>query len=133
AIGLVVPPGGNGKGLRVLCRAKTTDGAAGEVRVGLRAGLAPAKSDRDSLVPKDAPALDAKTAVTLAIPAKSVEEAFATLPETRRVKPGGYGEFVFYATQNVDLEACAVVPLADDLPPPPREPWQPPSGPDRPN
>ena len=35
------------------------------------------------------------------------------------------GDFVVYATQNVEVVACAVVPLAEELPPPPPEPWQP--------
>jgi arylsulfatase A-like enzyme len=126
AIGMVVPKGGNGTGLRVLCRARATDGRAGEVRVGLRAGPPPAKSDHDSLVPADAPALDTSRTATLAIPAgDSAAEAFATLPRTVTVRPGDFGDFVVYATQNVELTACAVVPLSDELPPPPPEPWVP--------
>ncbi len=126
AAGVVVPPGGAGKGVRVICRARTTDGAAGEVRVGLRNGPAPAKSDHDSLVPKGVPEIDAKTSVTLEVAAGDVQEPFATLPDAAKIKPGSYGDFIYYATQNVKLEACVVVPLADDLPPPPRQPWSPP-------
>ena len=35
------------------------------------------------------------------------------------------GEFVVYATQNVEVAACAVVAPQDELPPPPPEPWTP--------
>jgi arylsulfatase A-like enzyme len=126
AVGMVVPKGGNGTGLRVLCRARATDGRAGEIRVGLRAGPPPAKSDHDSLVPADAPALDTARTATLVIPAgDGPTEAFATLPRTVAVRPGEFGDFVVYATQNVELAACAVVPLSDELPPPPPEPWVP--------
>ena len=126
AVGMVVPKGGNGTGLRVLCRARATDGRPGEIRVGLRAGPPPAKRDHDSLVPADAPALDTARTATLVIPAGDAPtEAFATLPRTVTVRPGEFGDFVVYATQNVELTACAVVPLSDELPPPPPEPWVP--------
>jgi arylsulfatase A-like enzyme len=117
AIGVVVPPGGNGKGVRVICRARTTDGAAGEVRFGRRAGPPPTKSDHDSLVPRSAPDVDARSSVTLTVPPGAPIEAFATLPAAAKIKAGAYGDFVVYATQNVEVTACALVPLADDLAP----------------
>jgi arylsulfatase A-like enzyme/HEAT repeat protein len=126
AVGLIVPKAGNGAGLRVLCRARATDGRAGELRVGLRLGPPPMKLDRSSLVPAAAPELDPSKTSTLTIPAgEAPSEVFATLPKTVDVKPGAYGDFVFYATQNVDVLGCAVVPLSDELPPPPPEPWVP--------
>jgi hypothetical protein len=112
--------------LRVLCRVRSKDRRAGEVRVGLRAGLPPAKGDHDSLVPAKAPDLDPKRTTTLGVPAVDApSEVFATLPSTVTIKPGELGEFVVYATQNVGVLSCAVVPLADELPPPPPEPWTP--------
>lgn len=134
AMGVVVPKLGrsesagtgeaSAKGLRVLCRARTTDRRAGEIRVGLRAGPPPARSDHESLVPSAAPAIDPRRMSVLGIPAAdTLVEAFATLPATVTVKAGEYGDFVVYATQNVEVAACAVVPLADELPPPPKEPW----------
>jgi hypothetical protein len=115
-------------GLRALCRARSLDGQRGEVRVGLRArpGAAPDTGKSDSLVPADAPELDASRATVLPVaPAKEPVETFATLPKTVGVRPGQQGEFVVYATQNVDVIACAVVPLSEELPPPPPEPWSP--------
>src|SRR5262249_54180676 len=97
--------------LRVLCRARSLDRHAGEVRVGLRAGPPPAKLDRASLVPSKAPEIDPARMSTLAVPAvENAVEVFATLPSTVTVKPGEYGDFVVYATQNVEVTACAVVP-----------------------
>jgi hypothetical protein len=111
--------------LRVLCRARSTDRRAGEVRVGLRAGPPPAKLDRASLVPSMAPDLDPRRMSVLGVPAVDTPvEVFAPLPETVKVKPGEMGDFVVYATQNVEVLACAVVPLAEELPAPPPEPWQ---------
>jgi arylsulfatase A-like enzyme/HEAT repeat protein len=134
AMGVVVPKLGKSegggertaKGLRVLCRARSTDRRAGEIRVGLRSGPPPAKADRASLVPSSAPEVDARRMSVLAVPAVDTPvEAFATLPPTVTVRPGEFGDFVVYATQNVEVSACAVVPLADELPPPPPEPWTP--------
>jgi arylsulfatase A-like enzyme len=131
AVPLIVPKlakgdGEGDKGLRVICRARTTDRRGGEIRFGPRDGPMPTKSDRSSLVPSAAPALDARRASVLSVPAGDQPvEVFATLPETVTVKPGEVGDFVVYATQNVELSACAVVPLADEIPPPPPEPWTP--------
>ncbi|AKT40437.1 sulfatase-like hydrolase/transferase [Chondromyces crocatus] len=126
-VGLTVPKAGNGKGLRVLCRARTTDDEAGEVRFGMRRrGGPPPKRDRSSLVPAAAPDLDPERSVSLSFaPGGEATEVMATLPESIGVKAGEHGDFVVYATQNVELVACAVVPLSDELPPPPPEPWLP--------
>jgi hypothetical protein len=64
--------------------------------------------------------------VSLAIP-KGGEpvETFAPLPPSVGVQAGEHGDFVVYATQNVEVLACVVVPLSDELPPPPPEPWSP--------
>ncbi len=112
--------------LRVLCRARSTDHRSGEIRVGLRAGPPPAKLDHESLVPSRAPDIASAPKTLLAVPAVDAPvELFATLPDAVKVKPGEYGDFVVYATQNVEILACAVVPLAPELPPPPPEPWTP--------
>ncbi|MFO0758737.1 MAG: HEAT repeat domain-containing protein, partial [Byssovorax sp.] len=134
AVGLIVPKSGNGTGLRVICRARGTDGRPGELRVGLRLGPPPTKLDHNSPVPAAAPDLDPAKTISLAIPAGDApSEVFATLPPSAVVKPGSYGDFVFYATQNVEVSACAVVPLSDELPAPPPEPWTPEPGSEPPN
>lgn len=131
AVGMVVPkPAGTPsvEGLRVLCRARSLDRRPGEVRVGVRSrrGFLPDADAQDSLVPADAPELDAARATVLPVtPTDEPTEVFATLPASIGVRPGQQGEFVVYATQNVEVIACAVVPLADELPPPPPEPWKP--------
>lgn len=126
-IGMVVPVGGNDTGLRVIVRARSRDGARGEVRFGLSTTPGQSERDRKRPVPRQTPKLDDTLTVTLEVSSDRFTEVHASLPEaaTRMVEPGGYGDFVIYATQNVVLDACAVVPLADELPPPPPEPWTP--------
>jgi hypothetical protein len=138
AVGMVVPKPPKGSppststsppGIRVLCRARSLDGRRGEVRVGLRArpGWAPESTSQDSLVPADAPELDpARSTVLEVAPSKEPHEPFATFPKTVNVRPGDHREFVVYATQNVEVLACVVVPLSEELPPPAPEPWSPP-------
>ena len=55
------------------------------------------------------------------------QELAANLPEavSKQVEPGDHADFVVYATQNVEVTALVVVPLQDELPPPPPEPWTP--------
>ncbi|MEZ4446525.1 MAG: sulfatase-like hydrolase/transferase [Polyangiaceae bacterium] len=128
-IGLVVPKSehARGKGLRVVVRARAQDGIPGELRVGL-AGVIMSDGDRSQLVPKRAPTFDESRTVTLAVPpSESPRELYATLPTavSDRIEPGDHGDFVVYATQNVEVLALVVVPLAEEVPPPPPEPWTP--------
>jgi arylsulfatase A-like enzyme len=127
AVGLTVPKGGSGAGVRVLCRVKSTDARDGEVRVGLP--LRPTSSTRrggDGLVPADAPAIDPARSVALAVRGlPSAQEVFATLPASMAIAQGEHRELVVYATHNVAVSVCAVVPRSDELPPPPPEPWSP--------
>jgi hypothetical protein len=45
------------------------------------------------------------------------------LPPSLGARPRRSIELVLFADRNVEVEAIALVPLADELPPPPREPW----------
>jgi tetratricopeptide (TPR) repeat protein len=118
-VGMVVPESEFATGgLRVFVRARSTGSGEGEVRFGL--GRRPAVQDDDPNhdVPTEAPELAPELAVTLRFPAGGrYEERYADLPEevARRVEPGSYGAFVVYATQNTEVSACAVVPLAREI------------------
>ncbi|MEJ7728315.1 MAG: sulfatase-like hydrolase/transferase [Polyangiaceae bacterium] len=127
-VGVVVPKAGNGSGVRVLCRVRTRDDRPGEIRAGMRVGAMryPARGDKTAFVPKDAPELDAPRSTTLQVPgSKRHEEVFATLPASTGIRGGDWAEIVFYATQNVEVDACALLPLSDEIPPPAPEPWSP--------
>jgi arylsulfatase A-like enzyme len=118
--------GGNGTGRRILARARSTDGHAGQVRIGMPRG--------------DVIEIDPRSAVTLdvaAVPEGGAVEVFASLPNevepTSPASPTGVRaaggapadelRLVVARSGNVAIEALAVVPLADELPPPPPEPW----------
>jgi hypothetical protein len=69
--------------------------------------------------------LDPRDAVTLEIgPDGTAIEAFATVPARLVRFEAGELRLVVAATPNVAVEALAVVPLSDELPPPPPEPWE---------
>ncbi|MBM4358949.1 MAG: sulfatase-like hydrolase/transferase [Deltaproteobacteria bacterium] len=115
AIGVTIPEGGNGQGLRVLVRARSRDGLPGEVRVGAPSGPR-AIEDRTRDVPRNAPRLEPSRAVTLRIESNDFLEVHATLPETVKAAPKDALDLVVYATQNIEVDALAAVPLADDVP-----------------
>jgi arylsulfatase A-like enzyme len=124
----VVPRGGNGTGRRIFVRGHVNDGRPGFVRVGLRlAGL-------ETVVRRTAPAagsgegagelveLDPRGAVTLEFQPGAAAEAFATLPaEMGNTTPEI--RLVVLSSPNVIIDAMAVVPLSNELAPPPPEPW----------
>ncbi len=124
------------RGIRAICRARTTDREVGEIRIGRITSFARAKGRYSSWIPSAAPELeDSRSAVLRIEPGSDpggMKEVFATLPEAVNLKQGEMGEFVVYATQNVEVVACAIVALQDELPPPPPEPWTPGSEEDAP-
>jgi hypothetical protein len=70
--------------------------------------------------------LDPREAVTLEFSGDGASiEAFATIPP--KLSPPGSADalLVLAASPNVVVEALAVVPLADELSPPPPDVWQP--------
>jgi hypothetical protein len=124
-IGLLVPKTkhASGEGLRVICRARSD--VDGEIRFGL-ADHPLGDGSRQQRVPKHAMRLVPAQAVTIALPAgPEPREVHAALPPAvrERLEPGAHGDFVVYATQGIEVEVCAVVPLSEEVPPPPPEPW----------
>jgi hypothetical protein len=124
---LVVPKGGNGHGLRVLVRASCPKGGEpGALVVGSAAHLVRYDRAGKSLPERGVPQLDQNRALKLPLRCESrALEVFETLPPSLAVRPGTSAEFILFASRNVAVEAMAVVPLADELPPPPPKPWSP--------
>jgi arylsulfatase A-like enzyme len=134
-IKVTLPRGGNGAGWRILVRAHATDGRAGQVRVGapldaiepvrqktVRTGEGQGEGTRGAGLPAE---LDPHDAVTFDIGAAGdVVEAFAALPARLARREAGETHLVVAASSAVTVEALAVVPLSDELPPPPPEPWE---------
>ena len=119
AVTLTIPSGGNGRGVRAFVRARATGIAPGEVLI---AAAAPewGEKHRASL-----PSLDAAHALRLQIPpGPSPVIVYGELPKSVGARPGLRGRFVVFADSTVQLDLLALVPLANELPPPPPKPWQ---------
>jgi hypothetical protein len=119
AVTLTIPLGGNGKGVRAFVRARATGQAPGEVLI---AAAAPewGEKHRASL-----PALNAAQALRLQIPpGPDPVVVYGELPKSVGARPGLRGRFVVFADSTVQLDLLALVPLANELPPPPPKPWQ---------
>jgi HEAT repeat protein len=123
-LNLFVPKTGNGSGVRVIVRARA-EGRTGEVRVGRR--RTPLQYDNKGKVlnNRKVPEIHDTDFVHLTIPPGETTEAYATLLPALEARPGRAVELVLFAEHHVTLEAIAVVPLADELPPPAPEPWTP--------
>jgi hypothetical protein len=124
-ITVVVPPGGNGKGLRVIVRGRA-NGAAGEVLVSSAQHLISFDQAGKPKRKRGVPDLDPKRVLRVEIPVSETPvEVSARAPEALPLRPGSSAELVVYASTGVRVDALSVVPLSDELPPPPKEPWKP--------
>jgi arylsulfatase A-like enzyme len=120
---LTIPVGGNGRGVRAFVRARGAGPAAGEVLI------ASAAPDSEGKQRPRLPSLDATQALRLHIPpGPDPVVVYGELPKSVLARPGLRGRFVVFADSTVQLDALALVPLADELPPPPPKPWQPAGG-----
>jgi hypothetical protein len=100
--------------------------APGEVRVS--AGTHLIRFDREGTPKRQhgVPALDEQRAVRVLVPPSDKPvEVYATVPASLGLRPGLRTAVVVYASSGVSVEAVALVPLSDELPPPPPEPWKP--------
>jgi hypothetical protein len=123
-ITVVVPSGGNGRGVRAIVRARAV--TPGEVLVSSAQHLV--SFDRDGKVKRKrgVPDLDPKRVLRIEIPVGTAPvEVAAPAPAALSLRPGGSAELVVYASSGVTVEALSFVPLADELPPPPKAPWKP--------
>jgi hypothetical protein len=119
AIPITIPTGGNGNGLRVVALVRSDAAAGGDLRIGLSA--AAVASERKEAIPSRAPTLDRETTVVMKVPpGGEFQQVVVTLPAgvSARVAPGDTATFIFYATQDVSVSTLAILPLADELPPP---------------
>jgi arylsulfatase A-like enzyme/HEAT repeat protein len=130
AVELVVPPGGTGRGIRAIVRATNQGTGPGEVRISSGAHLVRFDRDGTPRRQRGVPALDEQRLVRLSVPpAPQAVELVATVPASLGLRPGSSAELVVYASTGVTIEAVALLPLTDELPPPAPAPWQPGEGP----
>jgi arylsulfatase A-like enzyme/HEAT repeat protein len=129
AVELVVPAGGNGQGIRAIVRATNQGTSPGEVRVSSGAHLVRFDRDGTPRRQRGVPALDEQRSVRLSIPpSDKAVELTAIVPSSLGLRPGSSAEVVVYASTGVSIEAVALLPLTDELPPPAPAPWKPGEG-----
>ncbi len=129
AVNLVVPRGGNGKGVRAIVRARTSDRSAGQVVVGNRLQKIRFDSEGKPRRTRGIPRLDPERSVKLLVPpGDAPTEVYALVPAAMGLSPGQSVQVVVFADRSVEIEALALVPLADEIPPPAPEPWEPGQG-----
>ena len=129
AVTLIVPRGGNGKGIRAIVRARTSGRAAGQVVIGSRLQKVRFDSEGRPRKTRGIPRLDPARSVKLSIPpGNDPTEVYATVPAAMNLSPGLSVQLVVFADRTVEIEALALVPLADEIPPPAPEPWEPGQG-----
>ncbi len=123
---LVVPAGGNGRGVRALVRAHTDGRQKGEVHIGLPLSQVRYNSRGEEIKTHNLPQIDSSHSLALAIPATAKPaEVSGTLPASMGAHAGRAIRLVVFADRQVNLDALALVPLADELPPPAPKPWKP--------
>jgi hypothetical protein len=125
AVEVVVPPGQASKGIRIIVRARSTGATPGEVVVSSGRHLIQFDREGKARRKKGVPPLDASRSVRLEIPvSETFVEVAAAVPSSLGLRPSGSAELVVYASTGVILDALAVVPQADELPPPAPQPWK---------
>ena len=121
SVTLTIPSGGNGRGVRAFVRARATGSAPGEVLIAAGAPDWGGEGKRKPSLPN----LDAAQALRLRIPpGPEPVVVYGELPKSVGARPGLRAKFVVFADSTVQLDAISLVPLSDELPPPPPKPWQ---------
>lgn len=119
---LIVPRGGNGKGVRLLVLGRSVGASPAAVRLGLEL---PRFGD-DDLLPVE---LDPRKVAEFSLePADAPRQLALELPAPLGLRAGAGATLALWQSEQAEITAIAVVPLADEIPPPPPEPWTPGAG-----
>ena len=125
---LVVPKGGNGKGVRLLVRARAR-GQPGAVVVALPTANMRYTRKGEPVKVRDLPRLNLDSATRISVPVgEDWRELSALAGAPLGLKAGRVARLVVYAERSVEVDALAAVPLADELPPPAPKAWKPRTG-----
>ncbi|MEB2324891.1 MAG: sulfatase-like hydrolase/transferase, partial [Sorangiineae bacterium] len=125
ALGLFIPRGGNGRGIRAILRARAPLGP-GQVHVGLPANGVRYDSKGNPIKTRNLPRIDPDKSLDVSLrQSPDLVEVTALVPPALGLRAGRAVRLVVYADHAVELEALALVPLADELPPPAPKPWRP--------
>ena len=116
---VVIPKGGNGRGYRLILRAKSESDEPSTVRFGAPL-YGPGRRVKGSSVPP----IDPGGSVTLDVQPGDWRETPLDLPEALRVAGGKPLEIVIVPGQHARVDAFVIVPRADEIPPPAPAPWR---------
>jgi hypothetical protein len=125
-IKLFIPKCGNNTGIRLLLRASNPGSVAGEIRVG-RPPLEGIVSSKPTTQPSGMiKEFMGGHYVGFSIPPKTMDvDLTAIVPGDLGLRPGLAVEIRVLSTTSVRVDGMAIVPLSDEIPAPPPEPWKP--------
>jgi hypothetical protein len=123
---LIVPRIGNNSGIRAILRVSNPSENPGEVRIGLPA----LGSGKASQVNPELSGMYNEFAsgryLSFPVPSGAKEvELVGLMPAEMNLRKGLSVDIRVLGTSTVRVEALALVPLTDEIPPPPPEPWKP--------
>ncbi len=126
-VDLMVPPGGNGTGVRLIVRARLEGEGEGKIYVQKAQSGGRNRSKELEVSARNLPTIDTSKAIVLTVPPgdSKAREIAAIVPSDWKAGPARQLSLSVFADSRVRIEALAAVPLADELPPPPPEPWKP--------
>lgn len=112
---IVVPPGGNGQGVRLIVRANNPSDTARWVRVGLPTGLFTFNSQGEAVKSRKVPEIHPNQHLTLSFPPGDPgSERVAAVPPEFGLEPGRASFLVVLAEAGLQFESLVVVPLQDE-------------------
>lgn len=119
---VIVPPGGNGKGLRLLARAINQTEQPAQLRVGLPHRVFSYDAEGHLKKSRKVPEIHPKKRVSLKFPgakpgAEEAAERWVDLPASFELQAGRSSHLVVLAETALRFESLAVLPLQDELAP----------------
>ncbi len=125
-IQIVVPKLGNIQHLRAIIRVTAEGKGTGEIRIGIPSQASGNTSNKSLQVAESKHEFLGDNFITFVCPEKARSDEYVqTLPDSFRWRPGSTVEVRVFATTGLRLEALAILPLSDELPPPPPQAWTP--------
>lgn len=126
-VSLVVPGGKKASRVQFVALARSLSNSSAAVFV--QPHLSSARPAGEGPRFRDQPQVDPARALKIELPADSEKssdfrQVHAVLPQEFSAKPGFPLSLAVYAPEGVEIRALAVVPVRDEIPPPPPEAWE---------
>jgi hypothetical protein len=127
AVDLFIPKGGNDRGVRLLIRAQNRASVPRQVRLSPGNHLLRYDIKGELVNQRNLPLLDAEKTLLFELPPNQSEavERSLDIPASWGLRAGRAVRLIAQVQPGVELEALAVLPLQDEIPPPEAEPWKP--------